>query len=125
LFKTYNFTVPVNDAASKVTVPGTLAESYKAGIKAEENNIAMYDKFLKENLPADVKVVFENLKAASEKHLAAFKRADSGTGVGMMQGNTSNRGQMNGQQVKGNSSAGNTSGLNGNGNRNNGVCIFQ
>lgn len=82
LFETYGVVVPENEAASLVTVPGTLAESYTIGIEAEENNIAMYDRFLKEDLPDDVRIVFENLKAASEKHLAAFERnADQATGT--------------------------------------------
>lgn len=74
LFETYGYTVPENAAASLVTVPDTLAETYAVGVEAEEKNIAMYESFLKEDLPDDVRIVFENLKAASEKHLAAFER---------------------------------------------------
>lgn len=82
LFENYGIAVPENGAASLVTVPNTLAESYTIGIEAEEKNIAMYDLFLKEDLPDDVRIVFENLKAASEKHLAAFERnSDRATGT--------------------------------------------
>ena len=74
LFETYGLAVPENGAASLVIVPGTLAETYAIGVEAEEKNIAMYDLFLKEDLPDDVRIVFENLKSASEKHLASFER---------------------------------------------------
>lgn len=75
LLKNNNLAVPADTAASRIVLPGTLAETYKAGVEAEILNIAMYDRFLKEKLPSDVKSVFERLKAASEKHLAAFERA--------------------------------------------------
>jgi len=42
---------------------------------AEEDNVALYDRFLALELPADVRTVFQNNRAASlENHLAAFKR---------------------------------------------------
>ena len=82
LFATYNIAVPTNTAASLVTVPASIADSYSAGITAEQKNIAMYESFLKENLSTDVKEVFNNLLAASEKHLQAFERAISGSAGG-------------------------------------------
>jgi len=82
LFAAYSIEVPVNDAAAKVVLPETLQETYSIGVQAEINNIAMYDKFLAQELPDDVRDVFEQLKAASEKHLAAFERANTGTGLG-------------------------------------------
>jgi len=43
----------------------------------------MYESFLKENLPDDVREVFEALMNASEKHLASFQRqVDGVTGGG-------------------------------------------
>lgn len=75
LFAEYGLTVPENEAASHVTVPATLNESYAAGVEAEVKNIAMYERFLDENLPDDVRTVFENLQAASENHLQAFERS--------------------------------------------------
>ncbi len=37
-------------------------------------NIAMYERFLKTNLPDDVREVFSRLLAGSKNHLDAFKR---------------------------------------------------
>ena len=74
LLKEYDVAVPQKDWKSLVVIPKTLEESYAIGVDAEEKNIAMYEKFLKEDLPAEVKEVFEELKSGSEKHLAAFQR---------------------------------------------------
>lgn len=77
LFDQYDVAVPIDDSRDRVALPGSLPESYKAGVDAEVLNIEMYERFLKENLPEDVKTVFERLLSASEKHLAAFTRAAS------------------------------------------------
>lgn len=74
LFKTYKVAIPKDTSASYVVTPKTLVDSYKAGVIAEKNNIAMYTKFLKEKLPSDVRDVFLELKKASENHLKAFSR---------------------------------------------------
>jgi hypothetical protein len=97
LFKTYGYTVPTNEAASFVTVPTSLTESYAIGIAAEKNNIAMYQAFIKEDLPADVQIVFERLLAASENHLKAFQNASTGNATyGMMRnGNSMGFGNRN------------------------------
>lgn len=78
LLKTYDVTVPKNDAADRIKVPENLKKSYTAGIEAEKKNIAMYESFLKEDLPDDVKVVMERLLEGSKKHLAAFERGKDG-----------------------------------------------
>lgn len=95
LLKDYNVAVPKNDAAERVVVPASLEESYTAGVEAEKNNIAMYERFLKEDLPDDVKAVLERLLANSKNHLAAFEKAEAGDlGLGMGKGNRG-RGGMN------------------------------
>lgn len=46
-----------------------------AAATAERDNIAMYDELLRSNLPADVRLVFENNRRASlQNHLPAFER---------------------------------------------------
>lgn len=86
LFEGYGVEVPSQDWESLVPLPATLEEAYKTGVEAEENNIAMYEKFLKEDLPQNVRDVFEKLKDASEKHLSAFQnqldKAAKGSGLG-------------------------------------------
>ncbi|MHB0994951.1 MAG: DUF2202 domain-containing protein [Elusimicrobiales bacterium] len=75
LFKKYGFKVPAAGAAAAHAVkPASLRAALEAGVKAEEGNIAMYERFLAGELPGDVRETFGYLKAASENHLAAFKR---------------------------------------------------
>lgn len=100
LFSEYKVTVPANDAANSTAVPATLTETFAIGVDAEKRNIAMYEAFLKENLPDDVRDVFENLREGSVKHLAAFERGGGldSTGAGQGSGNRGNRQQSAGQQ---------------------------
>lgn len=74
LLEKYDVEVPEDDSADRAVIPASIAEGYKAGVDAEIKNIEMYESFLAEDLPEDVKVVFERLKSASEKHLSAFER---------------------------------------------------
>ena len=60
-------------------IPQTLSEAVDVGIDAEIKNIAMYEKFLKEDLPEDVERVFNILMKGSENHLAAFQRQQENT----------------------------------------------
>lgn len=78
LLKAYDVAVPENDAANRVVVPASLEKSYATGVAAEESNIAMYESFLKEDVPDNVKIVMERLLANSKNHLAAFERAEDG-----------------------------------------------
>lgn len=73
LFKQYNITIPEDNSKEYEVLPNTLTESYKAGESAEIENIAMYDRFLKENIPDDIKQVFIELRDASKNHLNAFQ----------------------------------------------------
>ena len=73
LFEAYGVTVPENTAGTYTVVPATLLEAMQAGVTAEVSNIAMYEKFLSQDLSDDVRLVFTALKNASVKHLAAFE----------------------------------------------------
>jgi hypothetical protein len=73
LFEAYGITAPADDAASRVASIASLTAAYQAGVNAEVNNIAMYETFLDQNLPDDVRIVFESLMHASENHLRAFQ----------------------------------------------------
>lgn len=75
LFEEYGVTVPVNDAASGTVIPASLTEAYAIGVDAEIKNIAMYASFLEEDLPDDVRDVFERLMNASVNHQKAFEQA--------------------------------------------------
>jgi hypothetical protein len=69
----YEFTVPKDTAHRYVALPEDLQSSFQAGIQAEVDNIDMYASFLKEDLPGDVRDLFERLMRASENHLQAFR----------------------------------------------------
>lgn len=53
----------------------TVAAACAAGVTAEQENIALYDRWLVRALPADVQQVFSaNRRASIERHLPAFER---------------------------------------------------
>ncbi|HPE15800.1 MAG TPA: DUF2202 domain-containing protein [Oscillospiraceae bacterium] len=83
LFEQYGVSLPENTAGEYVAVPDTLIEAYQTGVDAEVENIAMYETFLEQDLPDDVRAVFTALEEASQNHLAAFERnADRLAGQG-------------------------------------------
>lgn len=73
LFDKYRLTIPVDTAASHVIVPDSLLMAYQIGVQAEIDNIEMYNAFLKQDLPDDIKSVFIKLRDASYNHLNAFE----------------------------------------------------
>jgi hypothetical protein len=88
LFEAYGYAVPANDAANRIALPESLDAAYDVGAEAETNNIAMYETFLAQDVPADVAQVFSALKDASGNHLAAFQQAGGRSGMGGMRGNS-------------------------------------
>jgi hypothetical protein len=74
LFVAYGLPVPEDNGAEFVVIPSTLEAAFQAGVDAEIKNIAIYEEFLKQDLPQDVEDTFTNLMNASENHLAAFER---------------------------------------------------
>jgi hypothetical protein len=74
LFAAYGLPVPEDNGAEFVVIPSTLDAAFQAGVDAEIKNIAIYEEFLKQDLPQDVEDTFTNLMNASENHLAAFER---------------------------------------------------
>lgn len=76
LFVTRGLPVPAN-AWTAATVPHypSLPAACAAGVIAERDNIAIYDRVMSLDLPIDVRTVFENNRAASLfNHLPAFER---------------------------------------------------
>lgn len=74
LFKDYGFTVPEDESEAYVVAPESLLEAGRAGELAEIDNIAMYERFMEEDIPTDVYDVFAYLREASLNHLDAFRR---------------------------------------------------
>jgi hypothetical protein len=73
LFDEYGYALPADTAGRHVVLPEDLKSSFETGVQAEIDNIAMYESFLKQDLPADVRDLFERLQGASENHLRAFR----------------------------------------------------
>jgi hypothetical protein len=77
-YKTYSLSFPPDEAKNYLHVPATLKEAFEIGVKAEIDNIAMYDKFLSTDLIKDpqnlyLKNLFTNLRNASQNHLRTFQ----------------------------------------------------
>ena len=78
-YATYKLGFPADGSKPYVVVPSTLKDAFAAGVQAEIDNIAMYDRFLaspllREARYADLKTLFTNLKNASNNHLESFRR---------------------------------------------------
>ncbi len=78
LFEAYELEVPSDNGSKYAVVPDSLEEAYAIGVKAEVDNIALYDKYLDEDLPVIVKRVFTSLQNASENHKATFEAYEDG-----------------------------------------------
>jgi hypothetical protein len=75
LFNSYNIAMPKNNWPGQVERYNTLQEACKAGVVAEIENGAMYNRLLKSTDRDDILRVFRNLqKASQQRHLVAFKR---------------------------------------------------
>jgi hypothetical protein len=75
LFKQYGIQPSKNRWVGNVPKFATLNEACKAGITAEIENVALYDKLLASTNKQDILHVYHSLRAASkERHLPAFRR---------------------------------------------------
>jgi hypothetical protein len=75
LFARYGLTVPENPWPGFVTGYPGLQEACKAGVQAEIENAALYERLLASTERADILAVFRNLRDASQQnHLPAFRR---------------------------------------------------
>lgn len=74
LFERYGFVLPVDRGMESAVMPASYAETFPVGVAAEVANIEMSERFLKQDLPSDVRDVFVRLHDASENHLAAFQK---------------------------------------------------
>ncbi len=80
--------LPADDWDTKLEPPPSILEACRAGVQGELENIAMYDRFLRETEKPEVRSLFQRLQARSrEAHLPAFERCaardgDTGQGAG-------------------------------------------
>jgi hypothetical protein len=125
LYESYDMLIPDFDASEYVVIPDSIEEAIEIGVQAEINNIAMYDKFLAQELPDDVREAFELLKEASVNHLAAFEQ-DRGGFNGAR--NTDKTNGTNGNGFRGGNNASNQKtpqGTNGGNGLNIEDCLYQ
>ena len=71
----YGIPLPLDEWQTKLQPPSSVLEAYRVGVEGEIENIAMYDRFLRETDLPDVRALFQRLQARSrEAHLPAFER---------------------------------------------------
>ncbi len=78
LFECYGVAVPGNPWAGRVPRYASTREACQAGVEAEVENAALYERLMRSTEREDILAVFENLRRASqERHLPAFRRGAS------------------------------------------------
>jgi hypothetical protein len=84
LYARYGLPVPENPWPGKVVRYASLHEACEAGVAAEIENGALYERLLASTQHPDILTVFRNLQEASQqRHLPAFQRcAERGAGGG-------------------------------------------
>jgi len=82
--------LPPNEWAATLPPPSSVLDACRAGVEGEHDNIAMYDRFLRETEEPEVRALFQRLQARSrDAHLPAFERGvarDGETGRGAAPG---------------------------------------
>lgn len=74
-FRRFGWDIPTNPWAGTVEAPPTLAAACDTAVRAEVDNIALYDRLLPEITDPGVHHTLSNLQRASrDNHLPAFRR---------------------------------------------------
>ncbi|TNV68657.1 DUF2202 domain-containing protein [Trichococcus shcherbakoviae subsp. psychrophilus] len=69
LFEKYNLAIPADESADHIQRAADVREALDNCATGEVDNIAMYNKFLEQDIPDDVRATFTALRNASEGHL--------------------------------------------------------
>ena len=75
LFEKYDLVIPDDESADHLKQAADIKEGLENCATGEVDNIAMYDKFLDQDIPDDVRATFTALRNASEGHLDAFNKS--------------------------------------------------
>lgn len=75
LFEKYNLAVPADESADHIERAVDVREALENCATGEVDNIAMYNKFLEQEIPDDVRATFTALRNASEGHLDSFNKS--------------------------------------------------
>lgn len=97
----YGIPLPVDEWDRTLQPPASVLEACRAGVEGEIENMAMYDRFLKDIESPDIRALFQRLQARSrDAHLPAFQRcvarygkAESGAVEGARHGGAKAAGQ--------------------------------
>jgi hypothetical protein len=75
LFERYHLPIPTNPWPGRVERYHSLRAACEAGVQAEIDNAALYDRLIASTARPDLLEVFDNLREASQqRHLRAFRR---------------------------------------------------
>jgi len=78
----YGIPLPPDEWEAKLQPPSSVLEACRAGVDGEHENIAMYDRFLRETEEPEVRALFQRLQARSrDAHLPALERCVERGGV--------------------------------------------
>ena len=75
LFEKYDLAIPADESADHLKQAADIKEGLENCATGEVDNIAMYNKFLEQDIPDDVRATFTALRNASEGHLDAFNKS--------------------------------------------------
>lgn len=75
LFERYGLAVPADESADHLKQAADIKEALENCATGEVDNIAMYNKFLEQDIPDDVRATFTALRNASEGHLQSFRKS--------------------------------------------------
>lgn len=76
-FERLGLAVPEDTFSGKVAVAGSFQEACAAGVAAEKEDVALYDRLLKETTdPALIAITQQQRTVSLENHLVAFERCD-------------------------------------------------
>lgn len=75
LFEKYDLVIPDDESADHLKQAANIKEGLENCATGEVDNIAMYNKFLDQDIPDDVRATFTALRNASEGHLDAFNKS--------------------------------------------------
>jgi len=72
----HDIPLPSDGWEARLQPPASMLEACRAGVEGEHENIAMYDRFLRETEEPEVRGLFQRLQARSrDAHLPAFERS--------------------------------------------------
>lgn len=102
LMDRYGVSRPSGESVDVPAVPATIAECARLSAQVERDNVAMYDRLLRDVSEPDVRAVLGNLRAASlNNHLPAFERVSERAGAGLNRGDQFGPGQPRAGQGRG------------------------